>query len=156
LRRRLPWILGGTVVGLFLTVALLALARQQGASPSGSLPPVLTVIPLPTASPPLILTSTPTPLPTQTPTRPPDAPKQFVAGDLVEVFGTEGEGLRMRESPSLAAEVLLLGLESEVFEVLEGPMEVDGYAWWRLGNPFDTSQQGWAADQFLRPLENSQ
>ena len=156
MRRGLPWIIGGTVIGMLLTVALLALARRQGASRPGTLSPVLTVIPLPTATPLLISTPTQAPPPTLTPTRPPDAPKPFSAGDLVEVFGTQGEGLRIRESPSLAAEVLLLGLESEVFEVFEGPIEFDGYAWWRLVNPFDTSMQGWAADQFLRPLENAQ
>jgi hypothetical protein len=62
----------------------------------------------------------------------------------------------MRANPSLAADVLLLGLESEVFEVLEGPSEADGYTWWLLSNPFDPTKQGWAADQFLRHIEDGQ
>lgn len=151
--RGLLWVVGGAVVGLLLTVALLALARVT--SRSGSQSTVLTVIPLPTATPPVILAPTLALVPTLTPTPPPGAQKQFTAGELVEVFGTEGEGLRIRENPSLAAEILMLGLESEVFEVVEGPREADGYAWWRLANPFDPSKGGWAADPFLRSLENT-
>ncbi|MFQ5923946.1 MAG: hypothetical protein ACE5M4_13975 [Anaerolineales bacterium] len=153
--RRLLWVVGGAVVGLLLTVALLTLARLRGTSRPGSLSPVLTVIPLPTATTPVILAPTAPQLPTLTHTPPPDAPKQFTAGELVEVFGTEGEGLRIRENPSLAADVRMLGLESEVFEVIEGPMEADGYTWWRLAHPFDPSKQGWAADPFLRSLEST-
>jgi hypothetical protein len=141
------------MVGLLLAVAFLTLARLRGISRPGALSPVLTVIPLPTATAPVIFTPTAPLLPTLTHTPPPDAPKQFATGELVEVFGTEGEGLRIRENPSLAADVLMLGLESEVFEVVEGPRESDGYTWWRLANPFDPSKQGWAADPFLRSLE---
>ncbi len=74
----------------------------------------------------------------------------------MEVSGTGGDGLRMRESPSLDARVLILGLESEVFEVSEGPVASEGYSWWLLINPFDPSKGGWAVDQFLRPIDSSQ
>jgi len=154
-RRGLIWIVGGAAVGLLITVTLLAFARLRGTSQEGSLPPVLTVIPLPTATAQLILSPTASLLPTQTPTALPDAPKDFTTGELVQVFGTEGEGLRMRSNPNLAADVLLLGLESEVFEVIEGPTAADGYTWWRLANPFDPSKQGWAVDQFLRSLDGA-
>lgn len=115
---------------------------------------MLTIIPLPTATTPAIPTTTPPPLPSPTHTAQSDAPKQFSIGELVQVSGTEGGGLRIRESPSLTASVIILGLESEVFEVIEGPIGADGYTWWHLANPFDPSKQGWAADQFLRSLED--
>ena len=153
--RGLIWIFGGAVAGVLITVALLTLARLRGSSRTGSLSPVMTVIPLPTATAPVILSPTSPPLPTQTATAPTGAPKDFATGELVQVFGTEGEGLRMRADPSLGADVMLLGLESEVFEVLDGPTLADGYTWWRLANPFDPSKQGWAADQFLRSLEEA-
>ncbi len=159
-RRGLISIVGGAVVGLLITVMLLTLARLRGTSQIGFLPPVLTVIPLPTSTAPVFHTPTPQLSPTQTLTALPDAPqehpKEFTSGELVQVFGTEGEGLRMRANPSLGADVLLLGLESEVFEVLEGPTAADGYNWWLLANPFDPTNQGWAADQFLRALEAEQ
>jgi hypothetical protein len=155
LRRGILWIVGGALVGLVLTVAVITLARLRGTSRQGSLPPVLTVIPLPTATNPVILNPTAPVLSTPTHALPPDAPKQFALGELVEVAGTEGDGLRIRENPSLDAKILLLGLESEVFEVTEGPIASDGYTWWQLTNPFDTSKQGWAADLFLRSIESN-
>jgi hypothetical protein len=155
-RSGLIWIIVGAVIGFLIAVTLLAVARLRGTSQTVSLPPVLTVIPLPTATVPMILSPTPQISSTQSPTAQPDAPKEFSSGELVQVSGTGGEGLRMRANPSLAAEVLLLGLESEVFEVLDGPNAADGYTWWLLANPFDPTNQGWAADQFLRSLEDGQ
>ena len=152
-RRGLIWIVGGAAVGLIITVTVLALARLRGTSQAGSLAPVLTVIPVPTATAPMILSPTASLLPTHTPTAPPGVPKDFTVGELVQIFGTEGEGLRMRSNPNLAADVLLLALESEVFEVIDGPTAADGYTWWRLANPFDPSKQGWAVDQFLQTLD---
>ena len=72
---------------------------------------------------------------------------------MVEVFGTQGEGLRIRESPGLEAPILILGLESEVFEIVEGPVSVDGLSWWRIANLYDLAEAGWAADSFLRSFE---
>jgi hypothetical protein len=71
---------------------------------------------------------------------------------LVEVFGTEGEGLRIRQGPGLASEVKLLGLDSEVFRVADGPIEMDGFIWWAVQNPYDLTKSGWAVADFLRPL----
>jgi hypothetical protein len=70
----------------------------------------------------------------------------------VEVYGTQGDGLRIRASPGLDSSVLMLGLESEVFEVLEGPVEQDGLRWWRIASPYAPAESGWAADSFLRSL----
>ncbi len=72
---------------------------------------------------------------------------------MVEVFGTQGEGLRIRESPGLEAPILILGLESEVFEIVEGPLSADGLSWWRIANLYDPAEAGWAADSFLRSFE---
>ena len=140
-------------MGVAITVTLLALARIRGTSQAGSLAPILTVIPVPTATATVILSPTASLLPT--PTSPPGAPKDFTTGELVQIFGTDGEGLRMRSNPNLGADVLLLGLESEVFEVIDGPSAADGYTWWRLANPFDPSKQGWAVDQFLQSLDGA-
>jgi hypothetical protein len=71
---------------------------------------------------------------------------------LVEVFGTSGDGLRLRSSPGLEGRVLVLGVDSEVFQVEEGPVLADGFEWWYLVNPYDTAKQGWAASTYLRLL----
>ena len=77
----------------------------------------------------------------------------FLLGQLVEVFGTEGEGLRLRVSPSLKGDIILLGLDSEVFEIRDGPVSEDGYIWWQLSNPYDLGQTGWAVSTFLRSID---
>ena len=75
-------------------------------------------------------------------------------GELVEISGTGADGLRLRDAPSLAARILFLGLESEVFEVVQGPVVADGFSWWQLANPYDPDKQGWAVDSFLRSLDS--
>jgi hypothetical protein len=96
----------------------------------------------------------PTSEPTATPppTLDPNVDLGFTIGDLVEVYGTGGDGLRLRDSPSLDGVILVLGLESEVFEVVGGPEYSSGYLWVRLVNPFDPVKTGWAVANYLRRL----
>lgn len=151
----LPWALAGAVLGLLLAGALLLFTRLLGGTPEAA-PPVLTVIPLPSATPTFTPTTPPTQAPPQAETPLPEASgaRPFSPGQLVLISGTGGEGLRLREAPGLDSPVRLVALESEVFEVIEGPIPADGYHWWRLTNPYDRSKEGWAADLFLQGLES--
>ena len=151
-RPGLLWLLGGAAVGVFLVLAFLGLSRLNGLAQRSTSEPVLTIIPIPTPTTVPSVEPTLAPPPSPTPSPKSDGAKQFATGELVQVAGTEGDGLRMRDGPTLVATILLLGLESEVFEVVDGPIEADGYTWWRLANPFDPSKQGWAVDQFLRSI----
>lgn len=106
-------------------------------------------------------TSTPTLMPTaaSTPTAtsaapPPEGGGEISVGGYVEIFGTEGDGLRIRSLPGTDSNVLFLGLESEVFYVIDGPDEQDGYVWWHIQAPYDETVEGWAASNFLRTIEN--
>ncbi|OGO27297.1 MAG: hypothetical protein A2Z16_13965 [Chloroflexi bacterium RBG_16_54_18] len=83
----------------------------------------------------------------QIPPSPP--PGTITVGSHVQVTGTGGEGLRLRIEPSLDGQILMLGSEAEVFRVHEGPREADGYTWWYLVGPFDSSRYGWAVANFL-------
>jgi len=76
----------------------------------------------------------------------------FSEGDLVEVYGTEDQGLSLRNTPGLSSVVGGYGLESEVFEVQSGPIDIDGYTWWYLVNPYDNTKQGWGVARFLRKI----
>jgi hypothetical protein len=62
--------------------------------------------------------------------------------------------LRLRSEPGLNGVVRFLGLESEVFQVKDGPRQVDDYTWWFLVAPYDASIQGWAVGNFLVPAQN--
>jgi hypothetical protein len=62
--------------------------------------------------------------------------------------------LRLRQGPGLEAEMQFLGLEGELFQVQDGPREVDGYTWWFVIGPYDETRQGWAVTDFLAVVPN--
>jgi hypothetical protein len=76
----------------------------------------------------------------------------YSQGDLVEVTGTGGEGLRLRNTPSLNGVINILALENEVYEIRGGPTEADGFTWWFLVNPYDNEVQGWSVTNYLQRI----
>lgn len=129
---------------LLVTVVLIGWTRPRTAQQVGFAPADLTVIPAPTHTP--SASATPTVDPFATPTL---APGAIGLGGFVQISGTEGEGLRLRKDPGLTGEALFLGLDEEVFQVSDGPQEVDGHTWWYLRSPIDDTRSGWAASDFL-------
>jgi hypothetical protein len=155
-QRWLFWAAVGAIAGMILVIAMIAMGfftrSSTYAAPLAS--PELTVVPIPSATPTTFI-PTPTPEPTVTPTPvpPPKLEGGIGIGALVEVTGTEGDGLRLREEPSLGAKIAFLGLENEVFEVREGPINSDGYEWWYLSNPYNSEKEGWAVANYLRQAD---
>ena len=127
-----------------LTLALIGWTKPRATPEVGFAPADLTVIPAPTHTP--SASATPTVDPLATPTL---APGTIGIGGFVQISGTEGEGLRLRKTPGLTGEALFLGLDEEVFQVSDGPQEVDGHTWWYLKSPIDDTRAGWAAAEFL-------
>lgn len=118
--------------------------------PSDGTPtPALTVIPEFTATP-YLPTATPTFVPTATENLPPSPlPGMIGVGTTVQIFGTDGEALNIRTSAGLGTQVRFLALESEIFEVQDGPVVVDDITWWFLVTPLDEGRNGWAASNYL-------
>jgi hypothetical protein len=143
-------LLGGLAIGLaFVIISLVRLSVSRDLPP-----PEVTILP-PNTNTPTIRTVIPdAAVASQTPPDPmgSDQDKDFVIGDLVEVYGTEGQGLRIRNTPSLSAVIDEIGLDSEVFKIEGGPIDADGYVWWFLVNPYDPSRQGWSVSNFLRSI----
>ncbi|MBM3143605.1 MAG: hypothetical protein FJ010_01290 [Chloroflexi bacterium] len=134
---------------LVLVLFLLDLSRPPR-TPVGLVTVLLTVIPAPTETP---VPATPA---YETPVAVPDvppAPGDLTIGAYVQVSGTDGDGLRVREGPGLGYEPRFVGLESEIFQVIEGPLEADGYVWWRLAAPYDRNISGWAVSNYLEVVE---
>lgn len=155
-KRWLFWVMVGSLIGLVFAILLLAAGvftrGSTYAAPIAS--PVLTIVLPPTATATsFIPTTTPVPTETPTPVPPPIAEEGIGIGALVEITGTAGDGLRLREQPSLDGKIAFLGLENEVFEVREGPIEGDGYVWWYLSNPYNAEKEGWAVANYLRQTE---
>jgi hypothetical protein len=48
----------------------------------------------------------------------------------------------------------MLGVEAEVFQVRDGPRDVDGYVWWFLVAPTDETRGGWAVSNYLAVVQN--
>jgi hypothetical protein len=150
------WVIAGAIiVALALTIGLWMLLnatrgdRQMGAPATAVLNVV--EVPEPTHTP-LIPTHTPSALSSDLPPSPP--PGEITIGNTVQISGTGGDGLRLRSSPGLQGDVLYLGYEGEVFQVIDGPQEIDGYVWWHLSAPYDEKVNGWAVSNFISVLQN--
>ncbi len=135
--------LGLAVFLLFITFVWILLNTPERPQP-GTFSAELTIIPAPTSTPTTQPTATPDPNITPTP-----IPGQVMVGSYVQVAQTDGQGLRIRANPGLQGEFLFLALDSEMFIVQEGPVELDGYTWWLLTAPYDEQRVGWAASSFL-------
>jgi hypothetical protein len=142
------WPLG---IGLGLAAAAVAwtalFAAPLPSLPADAVAPYFTVYPPPSFTP-VPPTLTATPFHTPTTALPTVIPGTIGIGVRVEV--TE-DGLRLRGSPSLTGEILSQASAHELFTIVEGPRQADGYTWWLLQGVFDTDRQGWAVENYLQP-----
>lgn len=75
-------------------------------------------------------------------------PWPLEVGEIVVVAGT-GDCLNVREEPRIDARILFCRPDGWKFVIQEGPVERDGYVWWRLGG------EGWAVQDYLRYPEDA-
>ncbi|MCX6058234.1 MAG: hypothetical protein NTW69_08795 [Chloroflexi bacterium] len=129
---------------LIITFIIIGWTSPRFSPDLGFAPADLTVIPAPTHTP--NVTAVPTNDPLITPTL---AANTIGIGGYVQISGTEGEGLRIRQTPGLNADTVFRGEESEVFVVKDGPQTADGYTWWYLVAPYDETRAGWSVADFL-------
>jgi hypothetical protein len=150
MRAVLPWWIWTVGVLAGLTVAVVAwvilAAYPIPNLPAGAVPPQFTVFPPPTFTP-IPPTLAPTPFYTPTTALPTVMPGTIGVGGMVEV--TE-DGLRLRDAPSLTGKILNQASAHELFTIVDGPREADGYTWWLLQGVFDPSRQGWAVENYLK------
>jgi hypothetical protein len=152
-----PWVMAGAVaLAIVLMCATLSLVWVTRPDEAASGPPtaILSVIQAPTSTP---VVDTPTPPAGQQSTEavpPAPLPGTFGIGAYVQISGTEGDGLRLRSAPGLQGQVEFLALESEVFQIREGPRDADGYTWWFVVAPYDENVQGWAVSNYLAVVQN--
>ena len=77
----------------------------------------------------------------------------FQINEYVQITGTDGEGLRIRSGAGRNFRVNFIGLDSELFKIIEGPIENDDYIWWHIEAPYDTSRNGWCVQKYLTQVE---
>jgi hypothetical protein len=76
----------------------------------------------------------------------------ITSGVFVQVVGTGGTGLRLRSEPGSNGKTESIATENEIFLVVDGPIIIDGYTWWKLEGTYQSDRIGWAAAEFLTPI----
>lgn len=131
-------------VGLFGLFGLLVMLLPAPTAQTNETPmAALTVIAAPTPTP-----TQPKIVATPTPTLPPTL-GGISMGSYVQISGTDGQGLRIRSGPGTDNPARFLGMDSEVFQVKDGPKISGDFTWWFLEAPYDPERSGWAASQYL-------
>jgi hypothetical protein len=156
-KRNWRWLLLGMILGVVVFITALLNGYVMRISNMSQIAPVsgLTVVAVPTETEPIPTTQVvEVATPTESPTLPPSTDASIKIGELVTVSNTDGDRLRLRTQPGLSSEVGFLAYENDVFQVENGPVEQDGYVWWFLVNPYDSSKSGWAVENYLSRMEN--
>ena len=135
----LAWLFFGVTLAITFYTRPVAQPEKEGTA-------ILSIIYSATDTP---IPSTPTPVPSATPLPPEGV---IYVGGFAQVVGTGGDGLRLRFNPGLEGQVRLLAGEGEIYQVLEGPQQVNDYTWWYLENPQDSERRGWAVADFLQAV----
>jgi hypothetical protein len=132
---------------LGIVIALLVLGAAGALSWWVGRPSAPPVAPLPTSMPTVVFT----PMPTIAPTPPPpptvavaSAPTGLAAGARARVSNLGGAALRARAAPGLSSPVTGRIPEGREVTILEGPVEADGYVWWRVAA---AEGAGWVAER---------
>ena len=142
--------LGALLLSVLLCLFIFLLFRFgfPPASPLQQSPTaVLVVIPAPSLTPTHVQ-----PIVDITPTAVNYAPlpeEEIIVGDKIRISGTDDKGLRIRKDPGLGGQVLFIASEAEMFQVTDGPVELDGYTWWYLVGVDDPTRKGWAVANYL-------
>ncbi len=143
--------LGSLAVIVALAVVLVVLIQISFPETARQPAPTqfFTVIPAPSLTSPVIVPSLPPGQEAATPTPTAVPAGEMGIGAYVQIYGTSGDGLRLRSGPSTDDPPLFLGKESEVFQIKDGPRQSGGFTWWFLVAPYDASREGWAVQNYL-------
>jgi hypothetical protein len=144
----LPLIIGFVITILVLCAVFIFLIFLPNKQILDEKIALITVIPAPTSTPIIGLTIFPTP--TMEITETIENNYKFKLGEFVQITGTSGDGLRLRSEPGRSFSVNFIGMDAEVFEVIDGPVEADGFIWWYLEAPYDKNRNGWSVDEYLQ------
>jgi hypothetical protein len=149
-RSAFPWWVwaAGALAGLAVAVVawVILAAYPIPVLPAQAIAPAFTVFPPPTFTP-IPPTVAPTAVFSPTAALPTVMPGTIGIGAMVEA--TE-DGLRLRDAPSLTGKILNQASAHELFTVVDGPRQADGYVWWLLEGVYDKTRQGWAVENYLK------
>jgi hypothetical protein len=124
------------------------------AAPTETVAITLPALAAPPTLPPELQQQTSAPLSLSGPTLAPvvisPTPETIGVGKTVIVNSKES-GLNIRSAPgTFNTQVLFVTDDGTLFTVVDGPAQADGFTWWKIQNPADGTQSGWAASVFLQ------
>lgn len=82
-------------------------------------------------------------------------PGVFTVGVKVEISGTGGDGLRMREGPGTDSQVLYLAREGEDCIILEGPQIDENLIWWKIQSLEEETKTGWSVQTYMTTINSN-
>jgi hypothetical protein len=136
-RRRRMWMILG-IAAVLIAIGAVYIWRQRAQSTTAGAPQVSPVVAATTAAPTRTpIFATPTPEPTA-------GPAVLRVGGSATVTNLQGAALRGRKQPGIKAAVAASFKEGERVRLVEGPIDADGFTWWRLEGK---SGAGWSAQQ---------
>ena len=149
-------ILGAFIFGVGVFAILVGILWTSKAKSITQVPAtaILSIIEAPTETPiSPITTQTPTPSPTTSQQLPPPS-GDIKVNNYVQVSGTGGDGLRLHNTAEVSSKVNYIAYEAEVFLVINGPIDADGYIWWELQDPYTDAVVGWGVANYLKVIQN--
>ncbi len=73
----------------------------------------------------------------------------FTTGAYVKIVNTQGSGLKIRPEPGTAGIPLFIAMDGELYMIMDGPQDQDGYIWWKLRSVEDETKEGWGAANYF-------
>lgn len=153
------WLLGGilfTTLAVAIGLLVFSYSLDQRSAENGEIAGRPTIIritapptPIPTATP---IIPTPTAIPTLTPSPTPDrliAPEEIIGGFFAQVANTDDVGVNFRNGYGRSNELITVLDEGTIGLVIDGPIEEDGFIWWRI--ELEDGIRGWIVEQYLAP-----
>ncbi len=136
------------IIGLILFAGLVLIVGTAGLNEfptQENLTVQLTIIPAPTVTPVSIVAETDKPsLEIRY-----VSPEGFTIGAFVQVANTQGAGLKFRSESGTGSDVTFIGMDGDLFKIIDGPDDKSGYSWWKLQGGEDGQLIGWAAADYL-------
>jgi hypothetical protein len=84
-------------------------------------------------------------------------PAPIVVGSTVVVSGVEETQLNVRDVAGVQGTNILFRVpEGTSFSIIEGPTQADGFTWWKIQNPTNPSESGWAVANYLQVVVSGQ
>lgn len=159
--QRFPMWVSGIISLVLITVAcglaVNAFNRNKGRITAALVPATATLVVItPTATEDIPATATPfvaaTDTPIPQPTIDPALTGGIAVGSKVRIFDTGPTGLNFRKSPSRGADKIRSLPEGNVYEVVGGPTQSEGYIWWQIKDPTDGTV-GWGVQNYLQATQ---